>query len=74
MFSLRKMIAFLCVVAVMMAAIALTAPGLFWAILTPLLFFVSDVVIAPIGLENQNSDGPASPFLSLVTSRAPPNA
>jgi hypothetical protein len=74
MFSLRRLIAFLCVVAVILAAIAPAAPGLLWAILVPLLLFVGAVVIAPISRESENSDAPAFPFLSVVTSRAPPNA
>jgi hypothetical protein len=74
MFSLRRLIAFLCVVAVILAAIAPAAPGLLWAILVPLLLFVGAVVIAPISRESENSDASAFPFLSVVTSRAPPNA
>jgi len=74
MFSVRRLIAFLCVVAVILAAITPGAPGLLWAILVPLLLFVAAVVIAPIRRESENSDAPAFPFLSVVTSRAPPTA
>jgi|CZKR01.1.fsa_nt_gi hypothetical protein len=74
MFSVRRLIAFLCVVAVILAAITPAAPGLLWAILVPLLLFVAAVVIAPISRESENSDAPAFPFLSVVTSRAPPTA
>lgn len=74
MFSVRRLIAFLCAVAVILAAITPAAPGLLWAILVPLLLFVAAVVIAPISRESENSDAPAFPFLSVVTSRAPPTA
>jgi hypothetical protein len=72
-FSVRRLIAFLCVVAVILAAMTPAAPGLLWAILVPLLLFAA-VVIAPISRETENSDAPAFPFLSVVTSRAPPAA
>ncbi len=74
MFSARRLIAFLCLAAVLLAAIAPTASGLFLAILVPLLLFVAAVVIVPIGREPEGGDGPAFLFLSVVTSRAPPNA
>jgi hypothetical protein len=74
MFSVRRLIAFLCVVAVILAATTPAAPGLLWAILVPLLLFVAAVVIAPIRRESEDSDAPAFPFLSVVTSRAPPTA
>lgn len=74
MFSVRRLIAFLCVGAVILAAISPAAPGLLWAVLVPLLLFVAVVAIAPISRESENCDAPAFPFLSAVTSRAPPTA
>jgi uncharacterized protein (DUF58 family) len=74
MFSVRRLIAFLCVVAVILAAITPAAPGLLWAILVPLLFFVAAAAIAPISRESKNSDAPPFPLISVVTSRAPPTA
>lgn len=74
MFSARRLIAFLCLVAVLLAAITPATSGLFLAILVPLLLFVAAVVIVPIGREPESGDAPAFLFLSIVTSRAPPNS
>lgn len=74
MFSARRLIAFLCLVAVLLAAITSATSGLFLAILVPLLLFVAAVVIVPIGREPESGHAPAFLVLSVVTSRAPPNA
>ena len=50
MFSVRRLVAFFCVVAVLLAAMAPVAPGLHWAILVPLLLVVAAVVVAPVNL------------------------
>ena len=74
MSSGRRLVAFLCVVAVILAAIAPASPGLCWAIFVPLLFSVAVVFVAPVDRELENSSVPAFPFLSVLTSRAPPIA
>jgi hypothetical protein len=73
MFSPRRLIAFLCVVAVLLAAVSPVAPGLAWAILVPLLLFVV-VVVAPAVRDLDDLDPATSPFLSALPSRAPPLA
>ena len=74
MFSMRRLVACLCVVAVLLAAMAPVAPGLCWAILVPLLLFVAAVVLAPVRREFESCSAPESPFLSVLSSRAPPSA
>jgi hypothetical protein len=74
MFSARRLIAFLCVVAVLLAVTAPAGHGLGWAVLLPLLFFFAIVVIAAVNHEFEDRNVPAFPFLSAVASRAPPSA
>lgn len=74
MFSLHRLVAFLCLVAVLLAALTSVSPGLFWAILLPLLPFVAAIIIAPIGRERECGNVAAYPFLSVVASRAPPHS
>ena len=74
MFSARRVIAFLCVVALLLVAMTPAAPGLFLAILVPLFLFVAAVVLAPVDHESEDSHAPAFPFLLVLTSRAPPSA
>jgi hypothetical protein len=74
MFSARRLVAFFCVVAVLLAAIAPVSPGLCWAILVPLLLFVAAVVLAPVSRESENSNVLPIPFLLVLASRAPPSA
>jgi len=73
MFSLHRLIAFACLVAVLLTALTLVPSGLFWAILLPLLLFVAAIIIAPIGRECECGNVATYPFLSVVASRAPPN-
>jgi len=74
MFSTRRLIVFFCLVAVLLAAIAPSSPGVFWAVLVPLLLFVASVVITPISRKSEKNNAPAFPFFSVPTSRAPPNS
>jgi hypothetical protein len=74
MFSARRLVGLLCVVAIILAAVAPSTAGLLWASLIPLLLFDAVVVIVQKSRENDDSDAPSFPFLSVVSSRAPPNA
>lgn len=71
MSSFRKLIAFICLSAIVLAAIAPSGPGLFWAIVVPLLLF-GLLEAVPVSREPENADCPAVFFLSLLATRAPP--
>lgn len=71
MFSSRKLIAFLCLSAILVAAIAPPAAGLLWAIVVPLLLFGLLRIVAASRLEDR-ADLPAAFFVPLLASRAPP--
>jgi hypothetical protein len=73
MFSVHRLVAFVCLLAVLLTALTSFPSGLFWAILLPLLLFVAAIIIAPFGREPECGNVPAYPFLSVVASRAPPN-
>ena len=73
MFSLHRLVALVCLAAVLLAALTPAPSGLFWAILLPLLLFVAAIIIAPIGRERECGNVPAYSFLTVVASRAPPN-
>jgi hypothetical protein len=73
MFSLRKIVAFVCLAAVVLAAIAPSAPGLLWALVVPLLLFaLLEAVSAERELET--AAVPICHFVSRLSSRAPPIA
>lgn len=74
MFSARKLLAFVCVVAVLLAAMSPVAPGLYWAILVPVLFCIAVVVLAAKGHEFDDLATPVFPVLLVLVPRAPPNA
>jgi len=74
MFSARRLVAFLCIVAVILAAATPITTGLLWAILVSLVFFDAAVVVAQSSRECENSDASTFSFLSAVTPRAPPYA
>jgi hypothetical protein len=73
MFSVRRLIAFVCVVAVLLAAMSPVAPGLHWAILVPLLCCIAVVVLVPLNRESNDILTPAFPVLSALVPRAPPS-
>jgi hypothetical protein len=69
----RKWIAFSCLLAVLLAAVALpAASGLFLAILVPLWFFCALAASPLIRLATDSPAAPRAPFLAPVASRAPP--
>ena len=72
MSSMHRLVAFGCLLAVLLAALTPVPAGLFFAILLPLLLFVAAVIIAPLCRESECGNVPAYPFLSVVASRAPP--
>jgi len=73
MFSLRRIVAFVCLAAVVLAAIAPSAPGLLWALVVPLLLFAL-LEAVPAECEVESVVIPTSRFVSLLSSRAPPVA
>jgi hypothetical protein len=71
MYSLRKLIAWFCLAAVILAAIMPLAPGLFWAFVVSLLLF-SLLAAVPTEREPECIFVPQAAFVSLLPSRAPP--
>ena len=73
MYSLRKLIAWVCLAAVILAAIMPLAPGLFWAFVVSLLLF-SLLAAVPTEREPESIFVLQGAFVSLLPSRAPPLA
>jgi hypothetical protein len=71
---LRRLIAFLCIVAVLLAAMSPVASGLVPAILVPLLLCIAVVVLATVARKSDEVYFPALPILASLASRAPPSA
>jgi hypothetical protein len=74
MISLRRLIVFLCVVAVLLAAMSPAASGLHCAILVPLLLCVAVIVLTAMDRGSDEVCLPVFPVLSSLSSRAPPSA
>ncbi len=74
MTTLRKLIAALCLVAVVALAISPVAPGILIALLVPLFFFLAPVAIALTSLKSEDEQVPAFQFSSVSGTRGPPNA
>lgn len=72
MISLRKLFAFVCLVAVLLAALTPVSAGLLWAILVPLLFVVGAVSIVWAERQPQEIGTPTLACLPIVASRPPP--
>ena len=70
--STRRLVAFFCLVGVLLAALVPASPGLLWAILVPLLLFVVGVVIVSTIRQWEESGPPRFAYLSVIASRAPP--
>jgi hypothetical protein len=73
MFHLRRTIAVVGLIAILLAAVVPSGSVLLWAVIVPLLFFVA--TINPLGRRTifESAPLPASPLLSNSCSRAPPN-
>jgi MFS superfamily sulfate permease-like transporter len=74
MTSLRRLIALLCLVTILVVAINPLAPGIFVALLVPLFFFLASVANVVPAPTSENEETPAVPFLDAVASRGPPHA
>jgi hypothetical protein len=72
MSSLRKLIVFICIAAIVCVAFGPVSSGLLWAALVPLLLFVEAVVITLIKRPTDEGGIPAFPCLAVLASRAPP--
>jgi hypothetical protein len=72
MFSIHRLVAVGCLLAVLLAELTPVPAGLFFAILLPLVLFVPAIIIAPLCRESECDNVPAYSFLSVVASRAPP--
>ena len=74
MFSLRKLIVFVCLVAVLLVATAPTASALFNACLVTLIFCSCLQLIAAVHSETEGRFLPQSGWTTILGSRAPPAA
>jgi hypothetical protein len=72
MISARKLIAFFCLVAVLLAAMTPVSAGQFWAVLVPLFFVVGIVAIVWAERQSEQSQIPTLSCLPVTASRAPP--
>jgi hypothetical protein len=70
--TLRKLLAFFCVIAVLWTALAPASSGLSCAILVPLLILVGVLAVVLTEHRLQEHRTPLSSFLSVTGSRAPP--
>jgi hypothetical protein len=74
MISARKLLAFFCLVAVVVAALTPVSAALFWAVVVPLLFVVGSAAIVWAKRQPQESAIPTLSCLPVIASRAPPIA
>ena len=74
MISMRKLIAFLCLAAVVLAAMTPVSAGLFYAVVVPLFFVVGIVVTVWAERQSEVSTIPTLLCLPVIASRAPPVA
>jgi hypothetical protein len=72
MISARKLIAFICFAAVLLAAMTPASAGLFPAVLLPFLYIVGLVTIAWAKRQSEENQIPASSCLRVTASRARP--
>ena len=72
MISVRKLIAFFCLAAVLLAAMSPVSAGLFPAVLLPFLYIVGPVIIVWAKRQIEESRIPTSSYLPVTASRAPP--
>jgi hypothetical protein len=73
MLNLRRTIAIVGLIAILLAAMAPSSSVLLWAMVVPLLFFIA--TLNPLGFRTdfEGAPLPASPLLSHSSSRAPPS-
>ena len=74
MISARQLLAFFCLVAVLVATLSPASAGLCWAILVPLLFVVGTVTVVWSERQVEETGIPELSCLSTIASRAPPPA
>jgi hypothetical protein len=74
MISVRKLIAFFCLAAVLLAAMTPVSAGLFPAVLLPLLYIVEPVIAVWAERQSEENQIPTSSCLPITASRAPPFA
>jgi hypothetical protein len=68
----RKLVSFLCLAAVLFAALAPASPGLLWAVVIPLLLLVGTVAVVASVRPDEGTAPPSLPYLDILTARAPP--
>jgi hypothetical protein len=73
MLLLRRTIAIIGLIAILLVAVAPSGTVLLWAIVVPLLFFVATLNPLSHRTVFESTPLPASPFFSNSSSRAPPN-
>ena len=72
MFSLRRLTVFLCLAAVLLAALSPSAPGNAACLVTVFFYFIATVVPVLFSHRNETPFLPASPLIAVLASRAPP--
>ncbi len=70
----RRSIALFCLAVLLLAVLIPGASGLPFATLAPLWLFVAAVAILSIHCTALDSGAPSTPFLAVVSNRAPPIA
>jgi hypothetical protein len=72
MLFVRKLVALLCFVAVLLAAASPVASGQIWALVVPFLLWLGVLALAMACRERESVQVPTFPLLSFATPRAPP--
>jgi hypothetical protein len=72
MISVRKLLMFFCVAAVVLAALTPLSAGLLWAFLVPILFLVGTLPFVWSERLPQESGAPTRSCIPVIGSRAPP--
>ena len=74
MSSLRKLLTFVCLAAVVLAAVTPISAGLFWAILVPVLVSFDAAIVVWAEPQPDDSGTPIFASFSVIASRAPPRS
>jgi hypothetical protein len=72
MLSLRRLTVFLCLVAVLLAALFPSASNSAACLVTVFFVFIATVITVAFSRRHETSFLPASPLIAVVASRAPP--